>query len=430
MLRILTLARKNITYRRRQTMAVTLLAMCAMALMIIGGFLGNGIQTALTAAVEPFDMVAGYGGSYQMVLNTVFLQDYPAGNISYRLVTELNNDSRIEQAIPLAFGDNFRGYRIVGTDSTIFSHYARNGDSEPWLRFASGGPFATDSREAVVGNRAAADLGLRIGNTIVSTHGFAHGGEEHASAPYVVCGILESCNGPYDQAIFVDLRSVWAAHGIHCNHDEPIHPEGLRSVSGDGHEEEDHGDHTDCNHVHSDHDGHDERMVTSIMVKPSGFAEAYQLYADFGNRKDADLVFPSQVVIRLLSILGQADWLLKGLGYATGIIAAVTIGLTLYGSVASRTNEALIVRLIGAERRDVVAMFAWEGILSVLPGLVAGCAIGHAALGIVASALERGTSLHAQVGLSAMDGIICILLLGAALTGEVVAALYITRKSV
>lgn len=426
MMRHMDIAWKNIIHSRRQTIAVSLLSLCAMALMIIGGFLGHSLQGGLTTAVEPFDMLAGYGGSYQMVLNTVFLQDYPAGNIPYHLVDELNADPRVERAIPLAFGDNYKGYRIVGTDAAIFSHFAKSSDVEPWLRFKEGTPFAFGSREAVVGCRVAADLALKIGDSLVSTHGFARGGDEHAHAPYVVSGILASCRGPYDQAVFVDLLSIWDAHGIHHDHDDSEKSVATEWEDEHPHEEKKTGEH--------DHDRHelletDARKVTAIMVKPAGFADAYEIFTEFSGRHDADLVFPAQVIIRLLSILGQADWLLRAIGYAAGAIAAITIALSLYWSASSREGEALILRLIGAEKRDIVAILTWEGVLSIAPGLLAGCAAGHVILAIISGVLERKTSLHTESGLSWMDLVFGLLLLTAGILGEVFAALQMTRKT-
>jgi putative ABC transport system permease protein len=404
MMRHAGIAWKNILHSRRQTIAVSLLAFCAMALMLIGSFLGHGLRGGLTRAVEPFDMLAGRGGSYQIVLNTVFLQDYPAGNISYRLVGEFNGDERIESAIPLAFGDNYKGYRIVGTDTAIFSHFSRAGDFEPWLHFACGAPFAPGSRGAVVGGRAAADLGLEIGDTFVSTHGFAQGGNDHAHAPYTVSGILDTCKGPYDQAIFVDIRSIWEAHADHEHEDG------------------------DDDHDHGHHDGEEKREVTAIMVKPSGFADAYRIFTDYSGRNDVELVFPSQVVVRLLSVLGQADWLLQAIGYAAGAIAALTIILSLYWSASSRENEALVLRLIGAEKQDIVAILTWEGLLSITPGLVVGCAAGHAILAGIATILERKAALHIDTGPGGTDAALILALLLSGVVGEMLAAIQLTRN--
>ena len=406
MIHYMKIAWNNILHSRRQTAALSLLSLCAMTLMTIGAFLGNGLQGGLTRAVEPFDMLAGYGGSYQMVLNTVFLQDYPARNIPYRIVEEFENDPRVRQAFPLAFGDNYMGYRIVGTDASLFSHYAKNDDPRPWLTCATGKPFSPESRDAVIGARVAADLGLRIGDTITTTHGFVQGGEEHAAEPYVVSGILASCRGPYDQAIFVDLQSVWDAHNNHDDDDDDAHAE-------------------QENDAHNDHD---DRQTTAIMVKPAGLNEAYQLFTEFSARNDADLVFPAQVVIRLLSILGQADWLLQAIGFAAGGIAALTIALSLYWAASSRKDEALVLRLIGAERRDVLAILAWEGLFTIAPGIAAGRLAGHALLLVIAEVLERKASLHVATGLSGVDFILGISLLLFGLLGEILAGLQMTRK--
>jgi ABC-type lipoprotein release transport system permease subunit len=141
------------------------------------------------------------------------------------------------------------------------------------------------------------------------------------------------------------------------------------------------------------------------------------------------LVFPSQVVVRLLSVLGQADWLLRAIGYAAGVIAALTMVLSLYWSAASREGEALVLRLIGAEKRDIAAILAWEGLLSIAPGLVAGCAAGHAILMAIAGVLERKASLHVDTGPGGTDAALILALLLAGTAGETLAALQLTRNT-
>ncbi|MDR1533579.1 MAG: ABC transporter permease [Planctomycetota bacterium] len=391
----LAVAWGNARHFRRQTGVLVLFSLCAMLLAVVGLFPGHGLGEGLTAAVRPFDLLVGRGGSQQMVISTVFLQDYPAGNLPYRLVEELRADPRVESAVPLAFGDSHRGYRLIGTEAGIFSWKAARGDPEPWLGFAEGRSFSPGGREAVLGARAARDLGLKIGDLVVSAHGMAPGGDEHEDSPYRVTGILASCRGPYDRAILVDIESVWEAHGIPADPGE----------------------------------GSDRRQATVVMVKPAGYVEAYQLAAEFSGRPDADLVFPAQAILRLLSLLGQADWLFRAVGLAACLLGSAILLLSLYWSGLAREREMETLRLLGAERGDLALIRFWEGVIAVLPGLIAGSLLGHGLLRLAAGALESETSLHAATGYSLADLLLFSPPLLACLAAGGLAAARLARKS-
>lgn len=67
------------------------------------------------------------------ILDLVYHVDVPTGNISLDTVQALRADPTVAKAIPLALGDNFRSYRIVGTEPAYFEHYgARVGEGRLW----------------------------------------------------------------------------------------------------------------------------------------------------------------------------------------------------------------------------------------------------------------------------------------------------------
>ena len=73
---------------------------------------------------KDIDIVIGAKGSpLQIVLSTVYHIDIPTGNISYNKVKKYLNSPQIEYSIPLALGDNWNGYRIVGTNYDYIKHY-------------------------------------------------------------------------------------------------------------------------------------------------------------------------------------------------------------------------------------------------------------------------------------------------------------------
>ena len=76
-------------------------------------------RLAFSGGPVGFDAVLGARGSQlQLVLNTVFHLETSPGNIPWSLYEEVRADDRVALAIPYAVGDNYKGYRIVGTDGS------------------------------------------------------------------------------------------------------------------------------------------------------------------------------------------------------------------------------------------------------------------------------------------------------------------------
>ena len=85
-------------------------------------------ERALSRDAGLYDLVAGGKGSpLQLVLSSVYHLDSPTGNLPYSDFERLRRDSRVLWVAPVGLGDNFSGYRIVGTESQFFDLPDRNG---------------------------------------------------------------------------------------------------------------------------------------------------------------------------------------------------------------------------------------------------------------------------------------------------------------
>src|SRR5690606_7541819 len=111
--------------------------------------------------------------------------DNPTGNISLAEAQKLAANPMVKLAVPLSLGDNFRGHRIVGTDSTFLQLYD--------LELADGRLWEDDF-EAVIGAEVARKHGLKIGDTIYGAHGLSSEGHTHDEHPYTITGILAPGN--------------------------------------------------------------------------------------------------------------------------------------------------------------------------------------------------------------------------------------------
>ena len=68
-----------------------------------------------TGVDSGFDGVFGARGSkLQLVLNSIFHLEASPGNLSWEQYGLIAADRRVASAVPIAVGDNYRGYRLVG----------------------------------------------------------------------------------------------------------------------------------------------------------------------------------------------------------------------------------------------------------------------------------------------------------------------------
>lgn len=416
------IAWSELRHRPWQTLLLTLLIALAIASSVFIAALSFGMHYGLTKATEPFPQIVGAKGSAnQLVLNTVYLKDRPIGNISGDLYQDVKNNPLVKQAIPLAFGDNWRGFRIVGTENTIFDYRVKP-QSEPWLKVAEGRRFNAPF-EAVIGDGAAKLLGAKIGDTFQSIHGATAHGHVHKDQTYTIVGILAPVEGPYDHAVLTDIRSVWIAHEHHHDHDHEhehaadAHEEGHEHEHEAAVHEEEH-EHEHEAAVHEEEHEHEHEhapvaaagkpaaqavndgehaatagQVTAVLIQPQGYGQALKLAMEFQQRNDAQLVFPAQVIIQLFSLMGQGEKMWWYIG-AFFIAAALLVVLsTLYLSGLQRLPERAILRVLGAKRSELLTVTLWQnGLIMVLGGIL-GYVLGYAGYLGVRSLMATNTAI-------------------------------------
>ncbi|WMX16927.1 FtsX-like permease family protein [Aureispira sp. CCB-E] len=223
------------------TLLSTVLVALGVSLTSILFLLNKQFQDRLYKNIEGVDLVVGAKGSpLQMILSSVYHIDAPTGNIPLKESFVVTKNPYIQKAIPLALGDSYNGFRIVGTDSQYIAHFN--------AEIAEGRLIEKDL-EVNVGARAAKKLGLKIGSTFYGSHGLVQeGGHVHETYAYEVVGILKETNLILDQLILTNVSTVWR---MHDDHDHGSHDHG----DGHSHDDHDHGSH-DHGDGHS-HDAHD-----------------------------------------------------------------------------------------------------------------------------------------------------------------------------
>jgi putative ABC transport system permease protein len=381
------IAFRHLCSRPFQTFSIISIVAFSVGLAVTLFVLAQGLRLGLIRAVEPFDLIVGVNGSpYQLVLNTVFLQDAPVGNMTWEDYVELSNDARVDFAVPLAFGDSYRGYPVIGSTADILNIRVRV-SGPTWLRVGDGRWFER-GLEAVLGSRVAAESGLRVGDSFRTSHGIV-AGDEHEN-DFNVVGIAEATRGPYDRAVFVPLETIWAEHKHHEEDDE-------------GEEHEETGD------------------VTAILIHPRSYPDAYSLAVSFQNNPDKQLVFPAQTAIRLFSLMGRGEAFLSIVVYAVGGCALLTTLLVLYWAGAARRDERMLLHVLGVPKSTLVFISWLEGTIALLAGVLMGELLGRLGASAAFAALGGATAVDPAVHFTLQEFIAPVVFLAAGSLGSLFA---------
>ena len=282
-------------------------------------------QATFTGVNAGFDAVLGARGSkLQLVLNAIFHLEASPGNLAWSDYLDIQKNPDVELAIPIAVGDNYHGYRLVGTMPELFekTEYA------PGKKFAlqpGGNLFDPARREAVVGDFVARKMNLKPGDTFHPFHGLIFDEKNQHSETYVVVGVLKPSNTPADRVIWIPL-------------------EGIQKMSG--------------------HDPSPATEVSAVLVKlKAGSALAgFQMDLMY-NRQGNRLTFAwpiATVMAELFDKIGWFDRVLALVSYLVAIVATASILASIYNSMNERRREIAILRALGARRPPFSPAFCWK----------------------------------------------------------------------
>lgn len=301
------------------------------------------------------DLVVGAKGSpLQLILSGIYHVDYPTGNIDYNEAIELSKNPLIKQAIPLALGDNFNGFRIVGTNKAYPDIY--QGQLEA-------GSLWQKDFEVTIGSKVASKTGLVIGQQFAGVHGLsAELDDIHKSTPYTVTGIFKETGTVLDQLILTNIESVWKIHDGHEHHHEHDKAEKDHDHSTDG--EHDHEHDADSNHSYEDHeheDGEHPKEITTLLIQYQNPMGAITLPRLINKSTNMQAAAPVQEINRLYSLLGVG---IEALTYISGfiiLISALSIFISLLNSLKERKYELALIRVMGGADFDCLLSLFWKG---------------------------------------------------------------------
>ncbi|MGB3213947.1 MAG: ABC transporter permease [Alphaproteobacteria bacterium] len=353
-----------------------------LALLVI--MFSNHVYKRLSSDGQGVDLVIGAKGSpLQLILSSIYHVDLPVGNIPYAEAKRWMGHPQVKQAIPLALGDNWHGFRIVGTTADYLSLYgAVFQDGKTWES-----PF-----EAVAGSAT----GLRLDMSFSGAHGLMEGGDHHEGHPYRVVGILKPTGTVLDRLILTSVDSVLVLHGQHDHdyqesQDEDEHSHTHDSVSDEnGHEHEEEQVKSDDDH--SEEIGMSLPEITAVLLKVKSPLAAMSLPHTINRESSLQAANPALEMARLSGMLGVGSKSLGALSFLLIAIAALSIFSGLASTIDGRMGELAVLRAIGYSRRRLIGIVLAEGLIITISGIILGLALGVAcfrALVSYSSALDE-----------------------------------------
>ncbi len=301
--------------------------------------------------IKNIDFVLGAKGSpLQLILSSVYQVDAPTGNINYSKVKELLKRQKvlIEYGVPMAFGDNYGGFRIVGTDQSYIDHYT--------LEIAEGKKWSK-MLEATIGYKVAEKLGIGIGDTFFSSHGLDESDDVHDNATFTVVGIFKPSGTVADQLILTEISSMWSVHGLQ---DLPK----------------------------------DQQEITSVLLKKRSIMANVMLPTILKDSK-MQIAMAASEKNRLEQNFGIGKEVVKWLAYIIIFISFISVFISLFNSLKERKYELAILRTMGATQIKLFTIIILEGLVLAFIGLIIGLVLGRIALFFMNSSLEK--SFHYDI---------------------------------
>ena len=419
------LAYKNLWFKPLNTILSLVLLTASVAIISLLILLQEQFEKQFSSNIDGVDLVLGAQGSpLQLILSSVYQVDSPTGNINYEEAQTWMNHPFVETAIPLAFGDNYRGFRIVGTTPDYLSKYQAKLEQ---------GQLFEKNFEVVIGSEIAKKLSLKIGDKFFGTHGDSEEGDVHDEYAYVVVGIVSPTGKVIDNLILCKLESVWQMHSghdhgaeAHSEVDNPPHgEEGHIHIEGDEHdhdkvaenpahgeeghvheEGEEHVHDENCNHeevlknpahgeeghVHEEGDEHvhaEEKEITAVLIKFKNKMGIISWPRMIAQNTKMQAALPAIEINRLFSLFGIGLQALQYLAYGIMLISGISIFIALYNRLKERKYEFALLRVSGASRFQMLQLVLIESVLLCVVGFIFGTLLGRFALIMISNTTDE-----------------------------------------
>ena len=395
---LLRLALQSLKNRRVTALLTVLVIALSVTLLLTVERVRSEARASFASTISGTDLIVGArSGSVQLLLYSVFRIGNATNNIRWESYNNISTLPQVKWAIPISLGDSHRGFRVMGTDQSYFSHF-RFGRDKP-LVFSQGKAF-DDLYDAVIGADIARELGYKLGTEMVLAHGAgAVSFVEHADKPFHVSGILAKTGTPVDRTIHVSLQAITALH-VDWQQGMP--------ARGSGHVSAEQTRQLDLTPT----------AITAMLLGLNRRIDTFAVQRQVNQFSGEPLlaIMPGvalQELWSLLSVAEKALLLVSACVVLTGLVGMLS---AILGSLNERRREMAILRSVGAKPWHIFSLLVLEAMALAAAGILLGLGLLYIGLWIAQPVLEQEYGLFMPLGWpSPAEGKLMAGILGASL---------------
>lgn len=368
---IFYLAWRYLAYNRWKTVILV----CSIMLII---YLPVGLNVVvkqsgehLTARAEATPLLVGSKGSpLELTLNSLYFSLETPETIDYAAVDQIFRTG-LANAIPLYVRFRSRSQPIVGTSIEYFEFRG--------LELADGRMPAVLG-ESVLGAAAAKELGVNVGDFVVSSPETAFDLAGIYPLRMQVVGVLQPNFSSDDMAVFTDVKTAWVIEGRGHGHQDLAEPDAASSVLR---REDDRiianaalmqyneitADNIDSFHFHG---ALDDYPLSAVIAVPRDEKSGVILMGRYIDSESNQIVQPRDVVQELLDTILTIQQFIVAAVIIVAVATIATAALVFLLSLRLRRREIDTIGRIGGNRWHVASMLLTEVVIVVvLAGVMA-----------------------------------------------------------
>jgi len=359
MIGLLYLSLKHLLYHRVQTTILTLSIAVAMVLPAASKMLISRYQQNLTARADNTPLIAGAKGNrFELALTALYFRQSSLATISYSEY-ERARDKHPGVVVPLNCRFTARDYPIVG----VGFEYFRERGLKP-----IDGTLPLQMGDVVLGKNVAEALQLRTGDALFSDQKEIYDISKPPALKMHITGVLGESRSADDDAVFVDIKTIWILEGIAHGHGDVKKIDNPKMLLGKTEETVvvspayiEYNEITPENiasyHIHGDSST---LPLTAFLVWPKDDKAATILKGDINLETDYQMVVPRAVIDDLMAVVFRIKTVFDTL---SAVLAASTILLTILVILLNmriRAREIETLHKIGCSRFAVGGLYVFE----------------------------------------------------------------------
>jgi len=362
----LHIAWKYIAFNKIKTITlvacITLISFLPVALELL---LNESERQLMSRAVSTPLVLGAKGSALDLVMNTLYFDDEVPEIITVKSSNRVM-DSDLALPIPLYVRFHARGNPIVGTTLDYFDFRG--------LGIAQGRQLAVLG-ECVLGARVAENLGLKPGDSLVSSPETLFDLAGVYPLKMKVVGVLNKSHTSDDLAVFVDLKTAWVIQGLGHGHQDVtklqdptlVLKRTAKNVAATAKLFQ-HSEITDKNidsfHFHGDLAQY---PITAVMAVPHDDKSGTILRGRYLNREETrQIVKPADVIDGLLQNIFRIKNVLDAVISVVALATILAVILVFALSLRLRQREIQTIFRLGCRRATIARLFAAEIFIIVI----------------------------------------------------------------